>query len=136
MVLSPAPPLQTVRSVFPNTAYQLSSSKDFRRSKLRSSRRHFIEAEGFVVITVRKRLVAKAVVMMFAAQAHTHPIAQIISQSRHRFCAVAIVEVSNPSSDNFIHPLSAFLQSPFLLFFRNVIKALPLPSLKVMLSLR
>ena len=30
MVLSPAPPHQTVRSVFPNTAFQSSSSRGFR----------------------------------------------------------------------------------------------------------
>ena len=80
MALSPAPPHQTVRSVFPNTAFQSSSSRGFR---FRLAFRY----------------------------------------SFHR------------SSRNYLEFI-ALPQSPFLPSFRNMMKVLPLPSLKVMLSLR
>jgi len=80
MVLSPAPPRQTVRSVFPNTAFQSSSSRDIR----------FRLASWY---------------------------------SFHRSCRNCFLE--------FI----ALPQSPFLHSFRSMMKALPLSSPKVMLSL-
>ena len=55
-----------------------------------------------MVITVRISLVSKAVIMMFPAYIHSHPVAQVISQSRHAFHAVAIIEVTDPASDDLI----------------------------------
>jgi len=80
MVLSPAPPHQTVRSVFPNTAFQSSSSRGIR----------FRLASWY---------------------------------SFHR------------SYRNYFLEFIALPQSPFLLSFRSMMKALPLSSPKVMLSL-
>ena len=101
--LSPIPPHQTVRSVFPNTAFQLSSTTGFRRSSPGGSRWNFIKAQDFVIIFVRERSISKAMIMMLPTYVDTHSIAQIISQSRHCRGTVAIVEVTHPASDDFVH---------------------------------
>src|SRR3990170_5809904 len=52
--LSPVPPHQTVRSVFPNTAFQSSSSRDFRCLSPGNRRRYLIQPDIFIQVPVRE----------------------------------------------------------------------------------
>jgi hypothetical protein len=102
--LSPAPPHQSGRSVFPNTAFQLSSSSGFYRTEPRSGLGHLVKTKDVVVIATWIGLVAKAAIMVLPAYVCPHPVTQVVPQSRHGFRAVTVVEVADPSSHDLIDP--------------------------------
>ena len=101
-VLSPVPSHQTVRSVFPNTAFQSSSSRGFRLLSPWGGCRYLIEAEVFIQVSVRKCFISPILHPMFASQICSHPFIKVSLQLQQVSTAIAIVKIVHPTSDNLV----------------------------------
>ena len=95
--LSPAPPHQTVRSVFPNTAFRSSSSSGFRSLGPRGCRRYLIQLQSLVEVAIRIRFIPAALLPMLPSQVNPHALLQKPLDGMKISTTMSIVKISHPS---------------------------------------
>src|SRR5208283_1042797 len=100
--LFPTPPHQTVRSVFPNTAFQSSSSSGFRSLSPWGGGWYTVETEVFIEIGVGVFPVSPALEPMLSAQVYPNPFFGVVLQVGKGCAAVPVVEVVRPSTERLI----------------------------------
>ena len=100
--LFPAPPRQTVHSVFPNTAFRSSSSRSFRSLSPRSSRRYLVQSKIVIKISVGINFVTSAFLRMLPSQINSYPLIKKLLEPRQVSATVTIVKVTYPSSNQCI----------------------------------
>ena len=95
--LSPAPPRQTVRSVFPNTAFRSSSSRGFRSLGPWSGGWNLVKIQSFIKILIWVLAIASALLRLFSSQVDAYSLLQKPFDRRQISATVPIVKVSDPS---------------------------------------
>ena len=91
----PVPPHQTVRSVFPNTAFQSSSSGGIRGPG--SSGRDFVESEAFIEIRIGVCDITPFPFPVFSSEICSHPFFEVVPDVGTCSGAVLVAEVDDPS---------------------------------------
>jgi hypothetical protein len=95
--LSPAPPRQTVHSVFPNTAFRSSSSRSFRSLSPWCSRRYLEQSQIVIKISVRIIFITSAFLCMLPSQVDSHPFVEEVPELRKITTTITVVKVTDPS---------------------------------------
>src|SRR5208337_4725974 len=89
-------------SVFPNTAFQSSSSSGFRGLSPWSGSRYFVETEDFIEIGAGVFCVSPALEAMFPPQIRPNPFFGVVTKMREGCATVPVVEVVRPSTERLI----------------------------------
>jgi hypothetical protein len=100
--LSPAPPHQTVHSVFPSTAFRSSSSGGFHSLSPRCSRRYLVQSKSLMQISVGVSFIASALLRMLPSQVYSHPFIEKVLDLFQVAATVTVVIVTRPSTDQFV----------------------------------
>ena len=107
--LSPAPSRQTVRSVFPNTAFRSSSSRGFHSLGPWGSGRNLVKMQIFVKVLSWILTIASVFLRLLASQVDAYSFLQKPFGSGQIPATVPIVEVTDPSPYCFIQFLDDYL---------------------------